>query len=169
MPHALYRSVRLLKNRLSGGVEELIVVNYCDQVPNPASRVYLSHERDRLHVNRLILDWKVGEEETQSLLRLQELLDHYLKKNHLGYVEKSLSPVSDLLYTDASHHLGTTRMSDDPRYGVVDRHCRVHGVGNLFLAGSSVFPTAGHANPTLTIVALGIRLAEHLKHLPGGN
>jgi choline dehydrogenase-like flavoprotein len=165
MPHFLYRLVKMVKNRVSGGVEELIVVNYCDQIPNPASRIYLSHERDRLNVNRPILDWKVGEEETQSLLRLQELLDHYLRKNHLGYVEKDLAPVSDLLYTDASHHLGTTRMSDDPRYGVVDKHCRVHGVSNLFLAGSSVFPTAGHANPTLTIVALSIRLAERLKQL----
>jgi choline dehydrogenase-like flavoprotein len=166
MPHFLYRSVKTIKNRMSGGVEELIVVNYCDQIPNPASRVYLSHERDQLNVNRLILDWKVGEEETQSLMRLQELLDRYLKNNHIGYVEKNLSPINDLLYTDASHHIGTTRMSDDPRHGVVDKNCRVHGVSNLFLAGSSVFPTAGHANPTLTIVALGIRLAEHLKQLP---
>ena len=61
------------------------------------------------------------------------------------------------------HHIGTTRMAEDPTHGVVDRNCQVHGVDNLFIAGSSVFPTAGHANPTLTIVALALRLADHLK------
>jgi choline dehydrogenase-like flavoprotein len=61
------------------------------------------------------------------------------------------------------HHMGTTRMSDDPRTGVVDRDCRVHGMANLFIAGSSVFPTGGSANPTLTIVALALRMADHLR------
>jgi choline dehydrogenase-like flavoprotein len=59
--------------------------------------------------------------------------------------------------------MGTTRMSGDPRYGVVDRNCRVHGMSNLFVAGSSVFPTAGSGTPTLTLVALSLRLADHLK------
>ena len=63
------------------------------------------------------------------------------------------------------HHVGTTRMSTDPRTGVVDPSCRVHGMHNLFIAGSSVFPTEGFANPTLTIIALGLRLADHLKSL----
>jgi choline dehydrogenase-like flavoprotein len=61
------------------------------------------------------------------------------------------------------HHIGTTRMSDHPMQGVVDRNCRVHGIHNLFIAGSSVFPTAGSGPPTLLIVALAIRLADHLK------
>jgi choline dehydrogenase-like flavoprotein len=59
--------------------------------------------------------------------------------------------------------MGTTRMSDDPGQGVVDRNCRVHGISNLFVAGSSVFPTAGSGTPTLTLVALALRLSEHLK------
>ncbi|MEL6678879.1 MAG: GMC family oxidoreductase, partial [Pseudomonadota bacterium] len=61
------------------------------------------------------------------------------------------------------HHCGTTRMSDDPKTGVVDANCRVHGMSNLFIASSSVFPTHGYAQPTLTIVALSVRLADHLK------
>jgi choline dehydrogenase-like flavoprotein len=68
-----------------------------------------------------------------------------------------------LAMTGGKHHMGTTRMSSEPRKGVVDPDCRVHDVGNLFVAGSSVFPTAGYANPTLTIVALAIRLADYLK------
>lgn len=64
---------------------------------------------------------------------------------------------------DMYHHIGTTRMSHSPREGAVDPDCRVHGVANLYLAGSSVFPTSGYANPTLTIVALALRLADRLK------
>jgi choline dehydrogenase-like flavoprotein len=118
-------------------------------------------------MNRLVLDWKVGEEEMKSLIRLQALVDASLKKADIGYLDHTAQNSNDLHYTDASHHIGTTRMSDDPRTGVVDRHCRVHGVSNLFIAGSSIFPTSGYANPTLTIVALAIRLAEHLKSLRG--
>ena len=61
------------------------------------------------------------------------------------------------------HHSGSTRMHVDPRYGVVDETCRVHGVNNLFVASSSVFPTIGMANPTLTIVALALRVADTIK------
>ena len=61
------------------------------------------------------------------------------------------------------HFIGTTRMSTDPKTGVVDPDCRVHGVANLFISSSSVFPTSSHANPTLTIVAMALRLADHLK------
>ncbi len=64
-----------------------------------------------------------------------------------------------------NHHLGTTRMHDDPRQGVVDRDCRVHGIDNLYIAGSSVFPTAGTGTPTMMIIAMALRLADHLRGL----
>jgi choline dehydrogenase-like flavoprotein len=64
------------------------------------------------------------------------------------------------------HHMGTTRMSSSPHRGVVDPDCRVHGIDNLFVAGSSVFPTASSGSPTLTIVALALRLAQHLERRP---
>ena len=66
-------------------------------------------------------------------------------------------------FRDVAHHIGTTRMADDPAQGVVDKNCRMHAIDNLYVAGSSVFTTGGHANPTLTIVALALRLADHLK------
>ena len=163
MPHVLYSTARKLKQRLSKGVTELIVVNYCEQMPNPQSRVYLSEKRDRFNLPRLVLDWQIHPEETHSLMRLQALLDKYLRQHQLGCLETPSAPFSDVLYTDASHHIGTARMSTDPHMGVVDAQCKVHGVDNLFIAGSAVFPTSGHANPTLTIVALAIRLAEHLQ------
>ena len=61
------------------------------------------------------------------------------------------------------HHMGTTRMSDDPRAGIVNAECKAHALDNLYIAGSSVFPTAGYVNPTATLLALAIRLAEHLE------
>jgi choline dehydrogenase-like flavoprotein len=61
------------------------------------------------------------------------------------------------------HHMGTTRMHRDPSQGVVDPNCRVHGMSNLFITGSATFPTGGYANPTLTIVALALRLADHIR------
>jgi choline dehydrogenase-like flavoprotein len=163
MPHFLYRPFKAIRRIAGRGVKELTIVNYCEQVPNPESRVLLSRERDRLNMNRLILDWKVGAEETRTLLRLQELLDLHLRKNQIGYLDNGPAGTSDPSYTDASHHIGTTRMSEDPRMGVVDANCKVHGISNLYIAGSSVFPTCGYANPTLTIVALAVRLADHLK------
>lgn len=162
LPHPLYRAARLLKDSLSAGATDLIVVNYCEQPPNAQSRVYLGSDRDQLGVPRLVLDWVIGRRETETLMRLHELLDRALRRMGAGHLSHLPAESGALHYTDASHHLGTTRMSADPRLGVVDADCRVHGIANLFIAGSGVFPTAGHANPTLTIVALAVRLAEHL-------
>lgn len=162
MPHPLYRAFKSIREKWAKDLTELTIVNYCEQAPNPESKVRLSRERDKLNMNRLILDWKISTEETRTLTRLQELLDHHLRKNHMGYLETSPGETAPS-YTDASHHIGTTRISEDPRQGVVDANCKVHGVHNLFIAGSSVFPTCGYANPTWTLVALAIRLADHLK------
>jgi choline dehydrogenase-like flavoprotein len=163
MPHALYSAARTLKDRLSAGAREAIVVNFCEQAPNPQSRVYLGETRDRFDVPRLVLDWRIGREETASLMRLHAVVDSQLRRSGLGQLDHTGEPFSERLYTDASHHIGTARMSATPRDGVVDPDGAVHGVGNLFIAGSAVFPTSGHANPTLTIVALALRLAAHLK------
>lgn len=69
----------------------------------------------------------------------------------------------DSVITDHGHTTGTTRMSEDAKFGVVDSNCQVHGVARLYVAGASVFPTSGHANPTLMIVSLAIRLADKIK------
>jgi choline dehydrogenase-like flavoprotein len=119
----------------------------------------LSTERDRLNLNKLVLDWRIPDAVTKSVLRLEELLHGRLNASGVGQLERGQGAPR---FTDASHHMGTTRMGASARTGVVDGDCRVHGVGNLFIAGSSVFPSAGHANPTLTIVALALRLADRL-------
>jgi choline dehydrogenase-like flavoprotein len=115
-------------------------------------------------MNRLVLDWKIGPDETRTLRRLHQLIDRNLRKHHVGSLDSDWDR-APLGFSDAAHHAGTTRMSDNPRRGVVDGDCRVHGVRNLHIAGSSVFPTVGHANPTWTIVALALRLSERLRKL----
>ena len=136
---------------------------HCEQAPNPASRVTLTSDRDRFGTPTPCLDWRVGEPEQRSARRLLQLLDGVLRRQGLG----EMIEADDMLqFGDAAHPMGTTRMSGDPRTGVVDANCRLHGVGNLYVAGSSVFSTGGYANPTLTIVALALRLAEHLRQNP---
>lgn len=144
----------------------LTIINYGEQLPNLDSRVYLSADRDRLGLNKLVTDWKIGPDVGRSIVRLHELLDERLRRTGIGRVETDAADMNDRVWTDASHHMGTTRMSRDAEHGVVDSDCRVHGVANLFLAGGSVFPSSGHANPTWTIVALALRLADHVDQLP---
>jgi len=139
-----------------------------EQYPNPLSRVTLSEQRDRYHMPRIKLDWKMTELEMDSIYKSTLFLARKLGENGLGRLK-----VSDWLPSREKmekhinygcHHLGTTRMSESPKSGVVDRNCRIFGLDNFFIAGSSVFPTGGCANPTLTILALSIRLADHLKN-----
>jgi len=140
-----------------------------EQVPNRDSRVVLSTERDRLGSRRAALDWRVSAIDKQAAARAYPILDRALRTAGVGrVVDTSLDDGPDwpARLRGARHHMGTTRMHANPARGVVDADCRVHGVANLFVAGSSVFPTSGSANPTLTIVALALRLADHLKTTP---
>jgi choline dehydrogenase-like flavoprotein len=137
-----------------------------EQSPDPASRVVLGDERDALGVPRLKLDWRLNELDRRSLRAVQQKVAEELGRTGIGRLKVAewldgQPAVWELM--GGSHHMGTTRMSDAPERGVVDRDCRVHGTANLYIAGSSVFPTGGSANPTLTIVALALRLAEHLE------
>jgi choline dehydrogenase-like flavoprotein len=162
MYYTYYKYSRIAKN-VFANLTHLSIVNYSEQEPNHASRVYLDDEKDRLGMPKLVLDWKVSDRSLHSSLRLLCLLDEHFRRRQAGYFEGNVSEIKKLPYTDASHHLGTTRMSANPKTGVVDLNCRMHGVDNLYVTGSSVFPTAGHANPTLTIAAMSLRLADHLK------
>ena len=140
-----------------------------EQSPHPDNRVELSQERDALGCRRLALHWHWPQEDIEQTIRAQELFARALEQAGLGRVERvrEADGSPHLARPVGSHHLmGTTRMHADPREGVVDANCQVHGVDNLYVAGSSVFPTGGYANPTLTLVALALRLADHLKGLP---
>jgi len=137
----------------------------CEQVPNPDSRVTLARERDALGLPKIRLDWRLTEQDRRSVVEHMRSLAMEFGALGIGRmlldVEDDGQWPADVI--GGAHHMGTTRMHDDPRQGVVDRNCRVHGVANLYVAGSSVFTTSGAANPTLTLVALTLRLADHLR------
>jgi choline dehydrogenase-like flavoprotein len=140
-----------------------------EQSPNPASRVTLDSEKDALGVPRSMLHWELGSLEKRSIRKIHEIIGQECGRSGIGRVK-----LLDYLWDEADqswpsftgggwHHMGTTRMSDDPKQGVVDPHCKVHGIDNLYMAGSSCYVTAGAPNPTLTLVALSLRLSDHLK------
>jgi choline dehydrogenase-like flavoprotein len=137
-----------------------------EQAPNPASRVTLSARRDALGQPMARLDWRLSEADHRTWIDGLELLAKELADRRIGRISGPDGATRERAMErlrGGRHHMGTTRMSEASMQGVVDRNCQVHGVDNLFIAGSSVFATAGHANPTLTIVALALRLADHLK------
>ena len=137
-----------------------------ETIPKPENRVVLSGQKDRLGQNRVRLHWRRGREELAAVRKFQEIIGHEAGRAGIGRVKLDLAPDA-VTWPDSRvygpHHMGTTRMADKPGRGVVDANCRVHGFGNFFVAGSSVFPTSGASNPTLTIVALALRLADRIK------
>ena len=144
-----------------------------EQALNPESRVLLTDDRDRFGLRRMALKWTLSDIDFHTLRTATVQLASLMATRDVGRMK-----VKDWLLSDdpapkltldelqgGNHHMGTTRMSDDPKTGVVDRDCRVHSVDNLFMGGSSVFATSGHANPTYTIVQLALRLGDHLGQL----
>lgn len=134
-----------------------------EQSPNPDSRVTLSSRTDPLGQRAARLDWRTTEQDWQSIVRTEQILDAQLRRSDIGRLRDTLDEMTTVGQLSGQwHHLGTTRMHDDPKRGVVDRNGQVHGVANLLITGGSVFTTGGYANPTLTVVALAHRLADHL-------
>lgn len=135
-----------------------------EQFPNPESRVRLGEERDELGVRRVELDWRVTDRDRRTVQVGLEVIGAELGRLGLGRMlveEEGEGPMVAPVST-GPHHMGTLRMAADPARGVVDPDSRVHGIDDLFVAGSAVYPTGGAANPTLTLLALGLRLADHL-------
>ncbi|MEA5452686.1 GMC family oxidoreductase [Leptolyngbya sp. CCNP1308] len=136
-----------------------------EQAPDPANRVQLSRDRDPLGMPRVELNWRWGRFNIDDAQRTQDLFAAAAETTGLGRYVSNFEDGELSIPGPAgmAHHLGTTRMSSDPNQGIVNENCQVHSVPNLYIASSSVFPTGGYANPTLTILALTLRLADHLK------
>ena len=142
-----------------------------ENAPNPDSRITLSEARDRLGMRKTKLDWRVGELERRTLREYIRAVASEFERLGLGSFD--LTQVAFLddgvswsqTTHDSAHHMGTTRMHESPRLGVVDPDCRVHGVDNLYIGSSSVFPTGARSNPTLTILALCLRMSDRFKRL----
>ncbi|MDE8653745.1 FAD-dependent oxidoreductase [Novosphingobium album (ex Liu et al. 2023)] len=182
----LYRGMRAWFHRVvrepieaamaNAGMTGLYLIIRGEQAPNPDSRVLLSAARDELGQRRADLSWQLSALDKHTARVVTRVFDEEMRRMGKGSVTPSewLSEPGPAWPVDPTvgnhpiagyHHLGGTRMSADPRHGVVDADCRVHGYANLHVAGSSVFATAGWANPTLTIVAFALRLADRLDGL----
>jgi len=135
-----------------------------EQVPEPDSRVILGSEKDRFGQRKIKLNWKLSPQDIDSIDRGLNIIKSEVYKYKLGklYIAENKEEMKEGIH-GGWHHMGTTRMHENPKQGVVDKNCKVHNVDNLFVAGSSVFPTGGYANPTLTILALALRLADYIK------
>lgn len=151
----------------------LYAVIRAEQAPNPDSRVRLGADTDALGMRKIQLDWRTCELDKQGARVAMEALDTELRRLRIGHVELApwlkepgkgweFDPLISAHPIGGFHHMGTTRMADHPARGVVDKNCQVFGLDNLYIAGSSVFPTGGWANPTLTLLALSLRLGDHL-------
>ena len=157
------------KELFGEGVPVELLSLHCasEQQPNPQSKVSLGPKRDRLGMREVVVDWQLVPEDKSKAAEILQLLALELGRAGFGRFHPSLTgdgPWPDGFYGDA-HQMGTTRMHRNPTLGVVDENCRVHSVANLYVAGSSVFPSGSANNPTLTIVALALRLADHVKRL----
>ncbi len=141
------------------------IIMSSEQAPNPLSRIMLGDDLDQFGMRRVKLDWKVSALDIETIRRGIIRFGEAFARLELGRIK-----MTDWLLTDeiaarvrpVHHHMGTTRMGESPREGVVDSTQKVFGTKNLYVAGSSVFTTGGHANPTLTIVQMTLRLADHI-------
>jgi choline dehydrogenase-like flavoprotein len=167
-PHPIGVAAAALSHPIFGPARFYHLTTRQEQAPNPDSRVTLSTEKDALGMPRAKLDWRVTELDKRSMRTFYQILGREMGRTNTGRVQ-----IRDWLLSDDKtwpsfisggwHHMGTTRMSADPKQGVVDANCKVHGLGNLYIGGAAVYATAGAVNPTLTLVALSLRLADHLK------
>ena len=151
----LYRKARFNYVRLQAWIE---------QEPDPENRITLSPQKDCLGQPKAHLTFRFSDRVWQSVEQSLKQFNLALQKQGFDPLQYDTSRLKHLTSYDkiGLHHMGTTRMHDNPNQGVVDANCKVHELANLYIAGSSVFPTGGAANPTLTIAALSLRLADHI-------
>ncbi|MDP2231531.1 GMC oxidoreductase [Methylotenera sp.] len=143
-----------------------VITSLIEQTPNLKSRITLDSEKDPFGLRRIILNWKASRADDLTIRTLGREVAKEMARNKIARVQlKDFILDENIDISDYGHHchqMGTTRMSDDPKFGVVDKNQRVHGIDNLFIAGSSVFSTGGGCNPTLTIVMMSLRLGKHI-------
>lgn len=146
-----------------------VISSMIEQSPNPDSRVTLDSERDVFGLRKVKLNWVMSDADRKTIRVLGIEAAKEMARMKLARLQLKdfiLDEHMEIADTGGHcHEMGTTRMSTDPRFGVVDPNSKVHGISNLYIAGSSVFPTGGGINPTLTIVMLALRLGEHMSRL----
>lgn len=147
-----------------------VITTLIEQFPNRNSGITLLDERDALGVRKVSINWEVAPEDRRTIKCIGMEVAKCFADTGLGFVklEECVYDVSvPLKVTPHAHHMGTTRMASAPEFGVVDENCKVFGIDNLYVAGSSVFATAGASNPTMPLLQLALRLADHLNRQAG--
>ena len=176
IPAAIFRDLfQLLVRSLSLVIQRRIMMRdapfvftvMTEQEPLADSAISLGRTRDRYGVPRANIHWRLTENTWKTVMCFARLLKEEFESTKLGTIEflpyiKNPSSLWRIYPHDVFHHMGATRMAISPERGVVDPNCKVFGIDNLYLISSAVFPTGGHSNPTLTIVALAYRLLDHL-------
>lgn len=145
---------------------------HAEQRPLAASRVSLSDDRDAVGMKRLRITPEIDRRDLEGIVETHRVIGEALESSGIGRLEfLGADPVALAAASSFTlgHHIGTTRMARDPSDGVVDANLRVHGMQNLFVASTSTFPTSSQAHPTLTLLALTLRLADHLCNTPPRN
>lgn len=158
---------RALQDFNEGRVKAFLLRGAWEQEPTATNRVSLTSEADSLGIPRVNLHWQKTELDRRTARVSAEMFGNYIAKKNLGRLRLGTWLTDDLDFpTDdnlgGNHHMGGTRMASSPEFGIVDRNSQVFGQQNLFIAGSSVFPSGGQANPTMTIVQLSLRLGDYL-------
>jgi choline dehydrogenase-like flavoprotein len=162
--HLVYRRIPYVALRSRTGAYPLDINQ--EQCPDPGNRVQLTDSRDRFGMRHIALQWRATDQDHASIAENCRILQEAFARSGVARYTvdgASVDEAARRCVPIGGHHIGTTRMSASAREGVVDGDCKVFGTSNLFVASASVFPTSGHANPTLTILALALRLADHLK------
>jgi len=165
----LRRRLRVTAGAVRNPRRRYLLRYHAEQAPNVDSMVRLRTAGEG-KVAGIEIDLRFGTQDFDSVVRSHEIIDRWLRRGQLGHLDY-IHPHGDRLEAvrdqalDGYHQIGSTRMSEDRASGVVNADCRVHDIGNLYVAGSSVFPTGGQANPTLPAIALALRLADHLARI----
>jgi choline dehydrogenase-like flavoprotein len=150
--------------RIRRAYRSLEVTHQAEQAPHHDNRVLLGRTRDAFGMRRVSVDWRWHDEDVAATMRAQEVYASELERAGVGRFAIARQDGGPVVHSSSTgHFMGTTRMSTGARDGVVDARCRVHGAENLLVVSTSVFPTGGFANPTLTLVALALRVADELR------
>jgi hypothetical protein len=163
IPPAYFENPGLL-DRVQGMVTRYRLQLLCEPTANTLSRITLSNEKDFYGIERVQLNWHIEEDDYVQAEQFMQFFANAVGRSGVGRVQRTRWFEGEVRtrLSPGMHHMGTTRMSEEPGFGVVNPDCKVFGSENLFVAGSSVFPRVGYSNPTLTLVALADRLAQHL-------
>ncbi len=152
-------------NKSSPKIHAIRIRNFMEMEPVPENRILLGEEKDVLGNRLPVVKHRATALDQRTMVALHEYLSDEISREGWGELISDIQergkhwPING----DASHHMGSTRMGTNPKHSVLDRNCRVHSCPNVYIAGASTFPTGGNVNPTFTVVALSIRLADYLK------